>query len=711
MSAPGRIPPRPTRTFGAPPALAAMSLFAALVPAQAPAAPQRFERVLWCSDPAAAVAWAGAAGFTAVQLDRGRDPALATAHGLGYYLDQPIGKGVFELRDDEWQPVARAYEATRDPATLVRPGCFATPDLVADLARAGAAEALRVAGPGLRFVALADEPSATRHDAPLDTCRCAHCLAAFRAFARRRFPELDALNAALGTQFTSFDDVAPPTVDQVRRRELLDTQLPTDLRAFALHREFVDAQYAAAVGQLATAVAQAVPGVPVGLTGLGAPAAFGGSDYARLLPALTLAEAYDSGGAVELTASLLPAGGHRYATLFAPRDDSPAANVPIGGWVRAQLAAMACQGFAGVVVWNDAVVRQPDGAATEYGAAVGAGFTALGGALDACAGAVVESSPVWLLESQPSVRLWWLFDSAADGMTWVRRLSSYESEHSTSQAARLGWLRLLQDLGIEARCVGEADLPERLLRERPRCLVLPATIALADRTAQAIAVYVQNGGTVLADHTVGLYDGDLLRRPAGALDELFGVTERSWRWHDLLVREGRPLGGTERLPLVERGLRGRIAERGDDGDRFVEQGVGRGRAIYLNAPVVGYANDRLDEQRIAVALDLRRRVRVALQQAGIAPPFEVRGAGLPTCIRRSVLHLRDGRTVLAIRLNALAAPRLMQQLAAGGPRAIEVLLPVARHLRVLGGEDLGTATQFALQLDPLGALFLEDLGS
>lgn len=674
-------------------------------------APTRFERVLWCGDVGAATAWASELGYTAVQLGRGTDAAVATGHGLGYYLDQPIGKGVFELRDDEWREVIRAYEQTRDPAMLVRPGCFATPGLVERLAGEAAAAAARVAGPGLRFVAVADEPSATRHDAPLDTCRCANCLVAFRTFARVRHPDLGALNEVLGTQFASFDDVVPPTVDQLRRRELGDAQLPNDLRAFALHRDFVDTQYAAAVHEVTAAVQRAVPGVPVGLTGLSAPAAFGGSDYARLLPGLTLAEPYDSGGAPELAASLLPTGAHRYATLFSPRAETPAAALSPTVWVRAQLAAMASQGLAGVVVWNDAAVRGADGALTPFGSAVRAGFTELGPVLDACAGAQVEPSPVWVVESQASVRLWWLLDSAQDGLTWVRRLSSYESEHSTSQAARRGWIHLLQDLGMAPRFVGERDLPERLLRERPRCLVLPATIALDDRAVQAIGVYVQNGGTVLADHSPALYDGNLLRRQAGGLDELFGVSERSWRWHDLLVREGRPLAAAGSLTLAERGLHGRIAERGEDGDTFLEQSVGRGRAVYLNTPVVGYSADRLDEQRIAHALELRRRVRAVLQQAGVAPPVAVRGEGLPTCVYSAALRLVDGRRVFAIRLNALDAPRLLQRLAQSGPRPIEIELPVARHLRLLGGADLGTATHFTLQLDPFGGVFVEDLGS
>jgi hypothetical protein len=673
---------------------------------EAPAAPARFERVLWCSD-AAGAALAARSGYTAVQLGRGADPAPVRELGLGYYLDQPIGKGQLELRDDDWRPVAESYARTRDPAGLLRPGCLAGPGALAAAAAAAAAEATRVRGTGLRFIALADEASATRHDAPLDTCRCEHCLAAFRSFVTARCGDLGSVNQVLGTQFARLEDVVPPTTDQIRRRELGERLLPADLRAFALLREFTDQQFAAAVHAIAAAVRAAVPGVPVGLTGTSAPGAFGGGDAPRLLPQLTLVEPYDIGGAVDLARSFAARGAHRYATLLPP-EPSALAGLPLADWVRAQTAAMACRGLAGVVVWNDGTVAAA-GAATPFGIAVQQAFTRLGPALDACAGATVEADGVWLVESQASVRAWWMLDSAQDGMTWIRRLASYEAANSSSQAARSSWIALLRDLGLQPHFVGTADLPERLLRERPRCLVLPATLALGDRQAQAILAYVQNGGTVLADHGTGLYDDDLLRRERGALDGLFGIRARSLAWDDQLVRNGASTSRGRGLPLAELGLRGELAEPRDGGDAHVEATVGRGRAVYLNAPVLAYHRQRLDEQLVDPARELRRAVRAVLQRAGVEPPCEVRGEALPTCLERVRLRLRDGRTVLAIRLNALAAPGLLQRLGADGPRSIVVELPAARTLGHLGGERLGTGTRFELKLDPSAALFLEVL--
>ena len=153
----------------------------------------------------------------------------------------------------------------------MRPGCFAEPGRVAKAAAAAAQEAIRVGAEGMLFVALADEASATRHNAPLDSCQCQHCLREFRAFLKQRFVDVDALNKVLGTHYASIELAVPVSIDQVRGRELGDRMLPADLRAFAVWLDFVDGQFADAVAALQQRVQAAVPRVPVGLTGLAVP--------------------------------------------------------------------------------------------------------------------------------------------------------------------------------------------------------------------------------------------------------------------------------------------------------------------------------------------------------------------------------------------------------------------------------------------------------
>ncbi|HLQ38000.1 MAG TPA: alpha-amylase family protein [Planctomycetota bacterium] len=683
---------------------------------QAPAA-AGCERILWVQqDQATPAVWAQvkALGFTAVNFAPGQDPAPLLAAGLRGYLDQPAGKGLLELRDEQWQPLRDSYERTRDPAVLIRPLCLQDPAAVAAAAARVTAAVQAVPAGFLLFVALADEASVTRHGNPLDLCRCSRCLSAFRAFLRARHGELGRLNEAWGSVFVDWSEVEPLTTDQVRRRELGGVELPANLRPWSEHLEFTDQQFSAAVASLRQAVTAVAKGLPVGLTGLQAPAAFGGHDYARLLPGLSLVEAYDVGGARDLAQALLPAA-LQVVTLFPPGKEAPA-RLPT-----AQLASAALHGCGGVVVWNAATVLRAGAATTPYGGAVAAGLAQLGAVLDATAGAQVQRGPVWLVESQASVRAWWMLDSAADGMTWVRRLTSYEENHSTSLAARRSWTRLLQDLGLQPQFVADTELPERLLRERPRCLVLPASIALADRTCQAIEAYVWAGGTLLADHSVALYDQQLQLRERGALDALFGLAARSRRWDDLLVCEGhasarsRLHGGAAAveagLELMTRaGLHAPpVAETQGEFKVSIEQTHEHGRTVYLDLAVCEYDQVRLDPARTATARDLRARVRQVLQSAGIKPPFDVHGKNLPTCLERAVLHCRSGRTVYGVRVHALDRPAILAELARAGATTVTLQLPLEQHLRLLSGDDLGTATSFELTLDPFAGLFVEEV--
>lgn len=668
--------------------------------------PQRFERILWCGNAKTGPQLARKSGYTAVQLGRGGDATPLRSMGLRFYLDQPIGKGLLELRDNQWIPVVQLFERSRDASQMVRPTCFAEPGRVDKAAAAAAQEARRVGREAMLFVALADEASSTRHNAPLDTCQCQHCLHEFRAFARQRFADINALNAVLGTHYASFERAVPVSTDQVRNRELGGRQLPQDLRPFSLWLDFVDQQFAGAVQKIRHRVEAAVPGIPVGLTGLAVPGPFGGHDYSQLIDGHMLAEPYDIGGSIELCRSLLPPGAHRYATLIPPTKDSRASNVSIDDYVRARLMGMASQGMAGVVVWNDATVVDQSGDVTPFGRAVRKAFVAHGAEFDALAGAEVEASPIWLVESQASVRAWWMLDSARDGMTWVRRLASYEETHSTSQSARSSWIRLLQDLGHQPQFVTSKSLADRLLVERPKCVVLPAMLALSERAVQALNVYVRTGGTLLADHSTAIYDEQLRRRDQGALDKLFGIKHRSFAWNDLLVREGLSTSREAGLPPAESLLRGEASRQETDTDTSLERAVGRGRAYYLNAPVVAYREWRLDEAQVARCQSLRRFVRAALRRARILPVCQVAGKGLPTCVERVPLRLRDGREVLAVRVNAIERPRVLRTLAENGSIEIELTFPQQRHFRELNGKDHGTTSVVKTTLDPFGAVFL-----
>ncbi len=668
-----------------------------------------FERILWvnASVPANAAFYAAVKklGFTAVTVSGDQDPAAPGAHGLRFYRDQVAGKGILELRAKAWEELQKAYDDQRDPAVLVRPACLAEPNTIETL-RAITEKRLEAAVPHGPFaISLGDEISVTRHANPLDFCFSAACLRDFRRFLMARYENVEQLNRAWGSSFVEMSEVKPFTADRIRARELGGVEIPRNLRPWSEHLEFRDRQFAGVVGGVASMVSERAPGVPHGLTGMQPPSAYGGHDYRRLMPRSTFYEAYDIGGARDLAMCFAPRGAMAVATLFAPGDSAPIE------FVRARCFDMLAHGMAGTVVWSAQQVFDSELRPTEYGRELGAAAKWLDGAGNVAARAELLRAPVWIVESQPSVRAHWMLDSAVDGRTWIRRLSSYERTHSTSQAARYSWLRLFEDLGLQPRFVSATDLAVGLKAGPPRLLVLPAMLAISNAEAAAIASFVADGGVALADHSLGLYDEHLQRRDDGVLDALFGVRGRSLAWRDILVRQGvaddrgRPNGGAA---VAEVGVHGELAEPVGDFHVHVERKHGRGKAVYLNLAVCESGRARLDPERLNTALELRRRVRGVAWDAGIRPPVEIVGEGLPTCIERMLLRTTDGRRLLAIRVNALESPALMRQLGQRGPRQVRMTFPSSVELTdLISGQKHGPGTEFEVSLGPWVGLLYE----
>lgn len=668
-----------------------------------------FQRILWMHGGPAPSAELFAAvrqlGFDAVQVSGGAPTQLPGQYGLRYYHDQLCGKGVLELRAAQYEPLVAAYSRDRNAAVLQRPNCLSSLDTLTGLIETARVRLDTTLPTHPLAISLGDEISITRHANPLDLCVAPDSLRGFRKFLEARYGTVERLNQAWGTDFDVFARVLPFSADAIRQRELGGARLPRNLAPWAAHREFMDGELARVVWCLTEQVKRRAGGLPCGLTGLQQPSAYGGHDFARLLPNLTLFEAYDHGAARDLAMCLAPPEALQLATLFAPKSGEPPQ------LVLARLADMVAHGIWGVVVWSSGEVFRADRRPSTFGGAVAKAFRELARPAAAFAGARLRRGPVWIVESQPSVRAWWMLDSRRDGATWIKRLSSHEREHSTSMAARYGWVRLIEDLGQQARLVAVDRLAAELRREPPRVLVLAATIALSDAAAAAIRRYVAAGGVLVADHTPGLYDDRLRLRDQPVLDSLFGVAGRSLDLDALRFDQGRPFDDARLASgaaAAERGLSAALSEPASGFHVQMERSHGRGKTVYLNLSVAEYGHVRLDPRRVAVALDLRRRVRHVLRQAGVQPPVVLRAEGMPTCLERIVLKARDGRDLLAIRVNALESPAILAELGKRSPAKLTAVFPTRVALvDQVTGTVLAPAARHELRFDPWRGLFLE----
>ena len=662
----------------------------------------RFETILWRHGgprlDARIAARLQRAGVSAVSVDQGEDPARMRELGLRFYLDHAAGKGTLHLREPEFRAALEAYERSRDPKHLVRPRSLHDADVRRSLLELLRKRVPRAKRHGALMISLDDEISTTRFATPLDFCFSKSSLTAFREFVRARYGKLARLSQAWGREVASFEQLRPPTTDEVRAREF-GAEWPKNLADWNDHREFMDASMQELLGLLCNESRRLAPKTPVGFEGGQAPAAFGGWDWSRLLTHVDYVEPYDIGGAREVVRSLRSAGTKHFETIFPPEDPRQL-ELSV-----ARLYDAFAHGLSGVVLWSSGRFMNDNGTLTGFGQRLSVELPRLSGPAGAAlAGAEVYAGEVAILESQASVRLHWMLDSRKDGETWLRRFATHEREHSTAIAARVSWIRLLQDLGFAFRFVTPRDLRRDKFGggRRPKVLILPSALALGDESLRAIETFARDGGLVIADETPARYSDRLVRRERPALDAFFGIERGAARRHLSGGRVGNAATRlASRLAVVETGIAPQgitiarqagalrsggllrsLASSAPAAWCQFERPVGRGRAVLLNLAVHEYWRKRLREDSVAMCRDLRSRVRKLFVKSGVDETALVRVRGFPTIVERLVLTKGKDR-ILVVRANCLESPELFKKLVDRGPRPMTIVLPIAVRLRDL----------------------------
>ena len=491
---------------------AAILLLAALAaaPAAAAAPDWDYQLIIWQRHPAAALPGLRRLGFTALKLSatggRVESEALqdARASGWPYYLENVAtdfyasyhrytpGRSV-TWRFDRDRARRRADPA--DASVFVRePGLSDPAEVAAVQARLAALVRAQMADRPL-FYNLGDESGIADLAAPWDYDLAPSSLAAFRAWLRREYGTLNALNAQWGTAHADWDAVQPELTDAAMRRTDGNFSAWSDFKAF------MDVAFADAVRASTDAVHRADPAGLAALEGAQVPG-WGGYDYGRLAPAVDVMEIYDTGNALELTHAfnppLIPLG-----TAFStgPREVHRA-------W-RELL-----RGSRGMVVWDEAGdVVGPDGAAGPRGRFLQGLVAGLRGAAPALLAATPRPSPVAVLYSQASFRIRWLLDQQPKGAAWSDRDSERENDDNPWRAARRQAAANLTGLGLQPRWLTAETLAGGALRDAGlRVLMLPHAIALGDAELAEIRAFAARGGTVLADTEPGVFDGHGRRR-------------------------------------------------------------------------------------------------------------------------------------------------------------------------------------------------------
>ncbi|MBM4050922.1 MAG: hypothetical protein FJ279_37985, partial [Planctomycetes bacterium] len=222
---------------------------------------------------------------------------------------------------------------------------------------------------------------------------------------------------------------------------------------------------------------------------------------------------------------------------------------------------------------------------------------------------------------------------------------------------RHGWVTALEDLGFQYEFVSSAQLeaagqpraggpsatgglfgagPQQVEASRIgryRVLVMPYSVALSDKEAEAIRGFVRDGGLLLADAKVGLMNEHCRTRPKAALDDVFGVKRE--RVNALgPVRDGEAqftaqLGGLKLdLAVAEPDLAlagGAALGQHGQAPLAVVNKFGKGMAVLLNHFLEGYPRQR----DLRTELPLRGLVENALRLGDVQPAIRATADGEP----------------------------------------------------------------------------------
>lgn len=495
-------------------------------------------------------------------------PSPVLEHRFPYYVENLVNRGLclkWSSKVADWDKFVTGWARNgRLQSALVRDYCLDDPQW-RGWARGELERIVRKNQPHAPLAYdLRDELSTTISANPFDYDFNPITLASFRVWLKSRYADVPALNAQWETRFGTWEDVRPFTTDQIKNRmgsgeaqprgqpdwqavqglrfdpEKARTQ-PTrwNFSPWCDFRTYMDLSLAGALEHLRQASHALDPRTPVGIEGTQMPHAFGGYDLWRLSQVLDWVEPYDIACSREIFGSFMP-GKPIVCTVF-EKETHPALR---------RLWHLLLLGDKGCIIWwsQDCL----DWKSADYSLTPKA--KALAPVLQEMTSPLArlflrarrETDPIFIHYSQASVQVAWLMESTVDGSTWLRRFSSFESDHNRQAKVRAAWLKAFQDLGYAPRFVATDQLERGALNaERDSIVVLPNSWALTAREAQALQDFVRPGSTnagqrlLFCDGVPGLFDGHGRLRPQELWPE-WKLAGRSQETSWVLSSRGRP---------------------------------------------------------------------------------------------------------------------------------------------------------------------------
>jgi hypothetical protein len=431
------------------------------------------------------------------------DPRPLVEARFPYHVENIVNKGLclkWNSKVRDWDGFVTAWaKGGRPDSALVRDYCLDDPQW----REWACGEMQRVARKNMPNGPLAynirDELSTTISANPFDYDFNPITLQKFREWLKTQYRDLDALNAEWDTRFATWEEVKPFTTDQIKNRMASGDAIPRgkpdwqaleklkfdpvearknparwNFSPWCDFRTYMDNSLAGALGEIRAAARKVDPNTPVGIEGMQAASAFGGYDLYRLSRELDWAEPYDIGNAREILGSFMR--GKPMLTTVGEADANHA---------RRRLWHLLLEGDRGCIVWwsEDCIDwKSDDYKLTPRGAALAPVLREMRSPLArVLLRATRVYDPIAICYSQPGIQVDWLLESTVDGSTWLRRFSSYESEHNRMMKARDAWLKALEDDGYSPQFVSSEEIESGLLEPgRFAALVMSEALATSD---------------------------------------------------------------------------------------------------------------------------------------------------------------------------------------------------------------------------------------
>ncbi|MEA3401519.1 MAG: beta-galactosidase [Armatimonadota bacterium] len=523
----------------------------------------------------------------------------------------PYATRFVDRKTDWYQP-----KKTRAQDDHVRDPCLTDPEYRAQVREKLTTVAERAGPYSTSDFSLGDENHFVAGN--YDLCFSETCVADFRDWCEREYETIGALNAEWGTDYPSFAEVEPITLEQAeesgRYAQWVD------------HRRHMESVWAGIHAFSRDVIREVVPEARVGYEGSDVYVrSLRAADYWKLSRAMDLNNIY-----------------YRDFVSAAWHDFAQPGTLLGAGWFG---------GYTGNR--NEAHMRWFPWRSLLKGSNsfwVWMGHSGAGGVMapDLSLYPFFEAACEEIKEFKRGIgKLLITAERQHDGIALLYSPSSVHVAHVTPEFPSMhdelnDAVKLIHDIGLECRVLSYEQVEEGALStDEFRVVLLAGAQALSEREAEAIERFASDGGTVIADLRPGVTDEHGKAREAGALDELLGVRlspEQFAPAHgDLVLAEGaQGVGLPETLtPASVVGdtevevAGGRPLGSVGEAPALITHEHGAGRTMLLNFGLAGYSKlvDAAGrEGNFAGWADggaWRTLLSQAMDWAGVAPPVRI----------------------------------------------------------------------------------------